>query len=89
VPSSIRGTPWYARRHAGPDMITTSPERRRIGIGSASLVRPPMRKTAALPSLRLFVNMRRRNDGENAYDIDTKGEVAQTSDLSTWPIRVS
>jgi hypothetical protein len=32
-------------------MITTSPERRRMGTGSMSRVRPPMRKTAAFPSL--------------------------------------
>lgn len=31
--------------------MTTSPERRRIGTGSESLVRPPMRNTAACPSL--------------------------------------
>lgn len=43
--------PWYARRHAGPDMIMTSPDRRRIGTGSASRVSPPMRKMAALPRL--------------------------------------
>lgn len=51
VPSSMRGTPWYARRQAGPDMTTMSPERSRIGVGTTSRVRPPMRKIAALPRL--------------------------------------
>ena len=51
VPSRMRGTPWYARRHAGPAMTTASPERRRMAVGGASRVSPPMRKIAAQPSL--------------------------------------
>jgi hypothetical protein len=47
----MRGTPWYARRHAGPDMTMISPERNKIGIGATSRVRPPTRKIAAFPSL--------------------------------------
>ena len=43
--------PWYALLHSGPDMIKTSPERRRMGIGSASRVVPPSKKIAALPTL--------------------------------------
>jgi hypothetical protein len=51
VPSSMRGPPWYARRQAGPDMTIMSPERSKMGIGTTSRVRPPMRNIAAFPRL--------------------------------------
>ena len=51
VPARMRGTPWYARRHEGPDMITVSPDRSKMATGSVSLVVPPMRNTAVFPSL--------------------------------------
>ena len=47
----IGDVPWNALRQRGPDMITTSPERRIIGVGETSLEVLPMRNIAALPSL--------------------------------------
>jgi hypothetical protein len=81
--------PWYALRHAGPDMMTTSPERRRIGTGLTSRVRPPMRKIAELPSLLEVSVNNKFYDSRTTYEMDTKGDVAQNSERSTWPIKVS
>lgn len=63
--------PWYARRHAGPDMITTSPDRRRIGTGSKSRVSPPMRKIAAFPRLP---------DGQTIHDAPMGRNEADSRD---------
>lgn len=71
-------------------MITTSPERRRSASGSTSRVFPPIKKTAAQPSL---VKSSERHDHrerrDDTYDIDTKGDVAHTSDRSTCAMSVS
>lgn len=74
--------PWYALLHSGPDMITTSPERRRIGIGSTSRVVPPSKKIVAFPSLWGSIS-KVKGEGENPYDIETKGVLAQISERST------
>ena len=86
-PSKIRGTAWYARRQAGPDMITTSPDRKSIAIGSVSLVNPPIKKMAALP--RLFKNTDGKIQSRTSqlevisYEIEIRGDVAQISERST------
>lgn len=64
-------------------MITTSPERRRIGVGSASRVVPPSKKIAALPILWWSMNTVKGKQGGDRYDIETKGVLAQISDRST------
>lgn len=69
-------------------MMMTSPDRKIRGIGSTSLVLPPIRNTAAFPSLREAVNWASVNS-EYTYEMDTSGDVAHTSERSTCPISVS
>jgi hypothetical protein len=81
-------------------MITTSPERRRIGIGSSSRVAPPNRKIAALPILqRPMVNtkcaalgesLRYRNQRGGSADlrpVDVSHESILVNGISVLPLR--
>lgn len=80
--------PWYARRHQGPAITTTSPDRKSIDSGFTSLVVPPTRRTAALPNLSEG-RMYSVYISKVTYETETSGEVAQTSERSTCPIKVS
>lgn len=83
-------SPWYALRQAGPAIISTSPERRRIGVGVVSRVWPPIRKIAAHPSLTYSISRTKMIwTWKDTHDMETSGEVAQISERSTWPMRVS
>jgi hypothetical protein len=64
-------------------MITTSPERRRMGMGSVSRLVPPSKKMAALPMLWGSVISEKGKTKRELYDIETKGVLAQISDRST------
>jgi hypothetical protein len=70
--------------------MTMSPERSSIDIGSASRVRPPIKKIAAQPKLHKNLNLCIMHPELNrTYEIDTRGVVVQTSDRSTCAMSVS
>ena len=68
-------------------MIAMSPDRKRIAVGSVSLVNPPIKKMAALPRLlkQMHNKMQSRLSQQEvmSYEIEIRGDVAQTSERST------
>lgn len=70
-------------------MITTSPERKSIGMGSTSRLRPPIRNIAAFPSLYVVFRKVIYRICIMTYEIDTRGVVDDISERSTWPMSVS
>ena len=73
-------------------MMTTSPERRRMGIGSSlGVARVPANKvenSASETGIRMMICPEKK-EMKSTYDIQTSGEVAQASERSTWAIKVS
>lgn len=70
-------------------MMTVSPERSKIATGLTSRVRPRSKTRLHNRDYRWLSASHERTRGWNTYETDTSGEVAQTSDRSTWAINVS